>query len=131
MRESSFALSSATARLLIRWVSCWIPGRKVLVIDMKDEASQRYIRGLTVGVALCDEISLMPPSFFQMLLTPHGARLCYDKPGQPLCTVRLVEYLFHSFVIEDSRMRAFVPSEFEAAGKAERQPKPSPTNGHF
>jgi PBSX family phage terminase large subunit len=48
------------------------------VIGAKDEASERYIRGLTVGVALCDEVSLMPHSFFQMLLSrmsPEGARL--------------------------------------------------------
>jgi PBSX family phage terminase large subunit len=49
-----------------------------LVIGAKDEGSEKYIRGLTVGVALCDEISLMPQSFFQMLLSrmsPAGARL--------------------------------------------------------
>jgi PBSX family phage terminase large subunit len=49
-----------------------------LVIGAKDEGSERYIRGVTVGVALCDEISLMPQSFFQMLLSrmsPPGARL--------------------------------------------------------
>lgn len=49
-----------------------------LVIGAKDEGSEKYIRGLTVGVALCDEVSLMPQSFFQMLLSrmsPPGARL--------------------------------------------------------
>jgi PBSX family phage terminase large subunit len=49
-----------------------------LVIGAKDEGSEKYIRGLTVGVALCDEVSLMPQSFFQMLLSrmsPEGARL--------------------------------------------------------
>lgn len=49
-----------------------------LVVGAKDEASEKYIRGLTVGVAICDEISLMPRSFFQMLLSrmsPDGARL--------------------------------------------------------
>jgi PBSX family phage terminase large subunit len=49
-----------------------------LVIGAKDEGSERYIRGLTVGVAICDEISLMPRSFFHMLLSrmsPVGARL--------------------------------------------------------
>jgi PBSX family phage terminase large subunit len=48
------------------------------VIGAKDEGSEKYIRGLTVGVAICDEISLMPQSFFQMLLSrmsPQGARL--------------------------------------------------------
>lgn len=49
-----------------------------LVIGAKDEGSEKYIRGMTAGVALCDEISLMPQSFFQMLLSrmsPRGARL--------------------------------------------------------
>ena len=49
-----------------------------LVIGAKDEGSEKYIRGLTVGIGLCDEISLMPQSFFQMLLSrmsPKGARL--------------------------------------------------------
>ena len=49
-----------------------------LGIGAKDEGSEKYIRGLTVGVALCDEVSLMPQSFFQMLLSrmsPEGARL--------------------------------------------------------
>jgi len=53
-------------------------GTEWLVIGAKDEGSERYVRGLTVGVALCDELSLMPQSFFQMLLTrmsPEGARL--------------------------------------------------------
>ena len=49
-----------------------------LVIGAKDEGSERYIRGITIGIAICDELSLMPQSFFQMLLTrmsPVGARL--------------------------------------------------------
>ena len=49
-----------------------------LVIGAKDEGSERYIRGITIGIAICDELSLMPQSFFQMLLTrmsPEGARL--------------------------------------------------------
>jgi PBSX family phage terminase large subunit len=49
-----------------------------LVIGAKDEGSERYLRGITVGIAICDELSLMPQSFFQMLLTrmsPQGARL--------------------------------------------------------
>jgi PBSX family phage terminase large subunit len=60
---------------------------KWLVIGAKDEGSERYIRGLTVGVAICDEISLMPRSFFQMLLSrmsPDGARLyATTNPDSP------------------------------------------------
>jgi hypothetical protein len=53
-------------------------GSEWLVIGAKDEGSVRYVRGMTVGIALCDELSLMPQSFFEMLLTrmsPEGARL--------------------------------------------------------
>ena len=67
-----------------------------LVIGAKDEGSERYIRGLTVGVALCDEISLMPRSFFHMLLSrmsPEGARLYgTTNPDRPYHWLK-AEYL--------------------------------------
>jgi PBSX family phage terminase large subunit len=49
-----------------------------LVYGAKDEGSEKYLRGATIGAAVCDEVVLMPESYFQMLLTrmsPHGARL--------------------------------------------------------
>ena len=70
-----------------------------LVIGAKDEGSERYIRGLTVGVALCDEVSLMPQSFFQMLLSrmsPEGARLYgTTNPDSPYHWLK-AEYLDNS-----------------------------------
>ena len=67
-----------------------------LVIGAKDEGSERYIRGLTVGVAICDEITLMPQSFFGMLLTrmsPPGARLyATTNPDSPFHWLK-TEYL--------------------------------------
>jgi PBSX family phage terminase large subunit len=67
-----------------------------LVVGARDEGSERYIRGLTVGIALCDEISLMPKSFFQMLLSrmsPKGARLyATTNPDSPLHWLK-TEYL--------------------------------------
>lgn len=67
-----------------------------LVVGAKDEGSERYIRGMTVGVALCDEISLMPRSFFQMLLSrmsPEGARLyATTNPDSPYHWLK-TEYL--------------------------------------
>ncbi|HUX65576.1 MAG TPA: PBSX family phage terminase large subunit [archaeon] len=47
------------------------------VIGAKDEGSEKFIRGLTIGVAIADELTLMPLQFFQMMLTrmsPEGAR---------------------------------------------------------
>jgi PBSX family phage terminase large subunit len=59
-----------------------------LVIGAKDEGSERYIRGLTVGVAVGDELSLMPVNFLKMLLSrlsPPGARLYgTTNPDSPL-----------------------------------------------
>jgi PBSX family phage terminase large subunit len=49
-----------------------------LVTGAKDEGSEKYIRGLTVGIAVGDELTLTPESFFNMMLTrmsPDGARL--------------------------------------------------------
>jgi PBSX family phage terminase large subunit len=70
-----------------------------LIIGAKDEGSERYIRGLTVGVALCDEVSLMPRSFFQMLLSrmsPQGARLYgTTNPDSPYHWLK-AEYLDNS-----------------------------------
>jgi PBSX family phage terminase large subunit len=69
---------------------------KWLVIGAKDEGSERYIRGLTVGIAICDEISLMPRSFFQMLLSrmsPQGSRLyATTNPDSPYHWLK-AEYL--------------------------------------
>ena len=49
-----------------------------IVYGAADEGSEKYLRGSTIGAAVCDELVLMPQSYFQMLLTrtsPHGARV--------------------------------------------------------
>jgi PBSX family phage terminase large subunit len=65
----------------------WLLGSKWLVIGAKDEGSEKYIRGATIGVAVCDEISLMPLSFWNMLLSrmsPKGSRLyATTNPDSP------------------------------------------------
>ena len=63
-------------------------GSSWLVMGAKDEGSEKYVRGLTVGLAVGDEISLMPQEFFQMLLTrmsPDGARMYgTTNPSTPM-----------------------------------------------
>lgn len=58
------------------------------VIGAKDEGSEKFLRGATIGYAVCDELVLMPKSFFQMLLTrlsPPGARLYGStNPDSPM-----------------------------------------------
>ena len=62
-------------------------GSKWLVIGAHDEGSERVIRGMTVGVAMCDELVKMPQGFFKMLLSrmsPDGARLyATTNPDNP------------------------------------------------
>ena len=52
-----------------------------LVYGAHDEGSEKYLRGATIGAAVCDEAVLMPQSYFQMLLTrlsPPGARMYFS-----------------------------------------------------
>jgi PBSX family phage terminase large subunit len=52
-------------------------GRDCVVVGAKDEGSEKYIRGVTVGFAYGDELTLLPRSFVMMLLnrmSPTGAR---------------------------------------------------------
>jgi PBSX family phage terminase large subunit len=58
------------------------------VMGAKDEGSEKFLRGSTIGLAICDELVLMPKGFFQMLLTrmsPKGARLYGStNPDSPM-----------------------------------------------
>jgi len=56
----------------------WLGNTKWRVVGAKDEGSEKYIRGSTVGVAYGDELIKIPKSFFEMMLSrmsPEGARL--------------------------------------------------------
>jgi PBSX family phage terminase large subunit len=56
----------------------YLAGVKWRVIGAKDEGSEKYIRGATVGLAYGDELVLTPKSFFEMMLgrmSPDGARM--------------------------------------------------------
>lgn len=59
-----------------------------LVVGARDVSSERYIRGITAGIAIVDEGVLIPQGFFEMLMTRlsvDGSR-CYitTNPGSPL-----------------------------------------------
>jgi PBSX family phage terminase large subunit len=58
-----------------------------LVIGARDEASEKIIRGSTIGVCVGDELTLMPESFFMMLTTRlslDGSRFYgTTNPGNP------------------------------------------------
>lgn len=64
---------------------------KWLVIGAKDEGSEKFLRGKTIGIAIVEEAVLIPKSFFMQLmgrLSPKGARLYAntnpDTPGHYL-----------------------------------------------
>jgi PBSX family phage terminase large subunit len=63
-------------------------GADWMVIGAKDEGSEKYLRGSTVGLCIADEVTQMPKSFFKMLLTrlsPKGSRLYGStNPENPL-----------------------------------------------
>lgn len=55
-----------------------IYGRRVYLVGANDERAEQKIRGLSLVGAYCDEITIFPESFFQMLLSrlrSPGARL--------------------------------------------------------
>ena len=62
------------------------------VVGAKDEGSEKYIRGATVGIALIDELTKIPRSFTMMLLSrlsPAGARMyATTNPDSPYHYVR-------------------------------------------
>jgi PBSX family phage terminase large subunit len=54
---------------------CGVPWQ---MVGARDEGSEKYLRGATIGIAVGHELTLFPQSFFQMLLSrmsPKGARL--------------------------------------------------------
>lgn len=56
----------------------WILGRRIYIAGANDERAQDKIRGLTLAGAYVDEVTVIPESFFRMLLSRlsvDGARL--------------------------------------------------------
>ena len=57
---------------------CWIFDRPCHIVEAKDTSSEQKIRGWTLAGALVDEITILPESFFVMILSRlsvHGAQL--------------------------------------------------------
>lgn len=67
-------------------------GTKWVTMGAKDEGSERYVRGMTVGVAVGDELTLQPKSFVMMLMnrmSPEGARAYFTtNPDSPFHYVK-------------------------------------------
>jgi PBSX family phage terminase large subunit len=58
------------------------------ILSARDEGSEKFLRGNTVGIAVGDELVLTPEGFFKMMLTrmsPKGARLyATTNPDNPM-----------------------------------------------
>lgn len=75
-----------------------------MVMGAKDEGSEKYIRGSTVGATVCDEVVLMPESYFKMLLSrmsPPGARLYGSTNADSPFHWLKREYLDNEELIQD------------------------------
>lgn len=73
------------------------------IIGARDEGSEKFVRGATIGVAICDELVLMPEAFFKMLLTrmsPAGARLYgTTNPDNPMHWLN-TDYLMNAEILK-------------------------------
>jgi len=81
-----------------------IYGRKIKVVGAKDEGSEKYIRGKTLAGAYCDELSLMPESFFKQLLnrlSVKGAKLyATTNPDSPM------HYLNKEYITDETKIKS-------------------------
>lgn len=78
--EKNYRYNRQTGELVLFGVN-W------LIIGAKDEGSEKYLRGKTIGIALVEEGVLIPESFFMQLLgrlSPKGSRLYVNtNPDSP------------------------------------------------
>jgi PBSX family phage terminase large subunit len=70
----------------------WLFGKQWFCLGAKDEASYRQILGMTVGLAVGDEIVEYPESFLAQLwlrMSPDGARFAGStNPSNPYCYLK-------------------------------------------
>lgn len=81
----------------------WLGKSQWRVVGAKDEGSEKYIRGSTVGIAYGDELVKIPKSFLEMMLSrmsPEGARLYgttnADSP---------YHYLYTEYINNEEKLR--------------------------
>lgn len=78
--------------------------RRWSVVGAKDEGSEKYIRGRTVGIAYGDELTLIPKSFLDMMvsrMSDSGARLYgTTNPDSPY------HYLYTDYITDEGKLKA-------------------------
>lgn len=83
--KSNYTYNSSTGEL-------WLFGTQWFVLGAKDEASYRQILGMTVGIAIGDEVVEYPKSFLAQLflrMSPAGARFyASTNTSNPYCYLK-------------------------------------------
>ena len=79
-------------------------GRKIMLEGANDKRSENKIRGITLGGAYCDELTLFPKDFFTMLLsrlsTPGAKLIATTNPDVPTHWL-LTDYLDNANLADD------------------------------
>ncbi len=79
-------------------------GRKIMLEGANDQRSEGKIRGITLGGAYCDELTLFPKDFFVMLLSrlsaPGAKLIATTNPDVPTHWL-LTEYLKNENLTDD------------------------------
>lgn len=100
----NYRYNHQTGELLVFWQNGNGSGsgfRRIKVIGARDEGSEKYLRGKTLAGAYCDELTLMPRSFFEQLLarlSVEGAKLYgTTNPDSPY------HYLYTEYIDDDEK----------------------------
>lgn len=79
-------------------------GRKIMLEGANDARSEGKIRGITLGGAYCDELTLFPKDFFTMLLSrlsaPEAKLIATTNPDVPMHWLKR-EYLDNAALTDD------------------------------
>ena len=96
-------VGSDNFRLLSRGSEAIICGRTFRIIGASDKSAERRIRGSTIEIAYCDELTLLPESFFQMLLSrlrvPNARLFATTNPDTPS------HWLMENFLSDEASKR--------------------------
>lgn len=110
---------------------CIIYGRKCYLVGANDERAENKIRGISLYAAYCDELTLFPESFVQMLLSrlsdPGAILLATTNPDSPyhyvktnfLDRVKDLNLKYWQFHLEDNKT---LPAEYISDLKSEYSP---------
>jgi PBSX family phage terminase large subunit len=110
---------------------CTIYGRRVYLVGANDERAENKIRGMSLYAAYCDELTLFPESFVQMLLSrlsdKNAILIATTNPDSPyhyvktkfLDRVKDLNLKYWQFHLEDNKT---LPTDYISDLKSEYVP---------